>query len=1069
MALFRSFATACIVFLAIGSACPTARAGDDKSSPGSHMAVVEYVNRQIRWENDGTGRERAEGRILIKNEVGRNVFGQFSNPYQAATEDLQLEFVRVVKPDGSTVDTPLENVMELSGTPMQEYPIYTDLMYKVVPVSGLQVGDRLEYAMTRHFQPLVPGHFFSILYPYVGLPVNKDTVQLDLPAKRAVQINTYGREPDLTETRHGRLIRTWNLASEETKTEVPDPLVAVSTFESWEDVGNWYHGLSEPATVPSPEIVRLARQLTEGAATQHERIDRIYQFVAQSIRYVGISFGLGAYRPHEAKTTQGNEYGDCKDKHVLLASLLKAIGITAYPVLVNSQGRVDDTVPSPLQFDHLMSVVDLGKQWLWMDTTLGLAPLGVLPVPIRGQKALIVRRSRSVLETIPDRGFVKDRRELSLEGSIDFVGDMTARVTQASSGWFEVGERLLFQNLSADQVAEYLMAERFGTGMFGDVSAVAHGDPTNVSTSFEYSHDLDVEFLIDPLESVVSVTLPWLFFGDLDYGLQDSGYEQGPSSPDVLMLGGPFEMIETLKLELPVGMTVSIPEKFELDTPFASYRSSFRQNQQVLHVQRYLEFKRHAIDPERKNELREFSSSVTKNVKQKVIFRRDRVVDLGSIADRLDAESLTWAALDHGRAGRVEKASELAELAAKKNPTTAESWNIIASARLSRAQGDSAREAIQRALEIDPNNEFALRLMQQFTQSSGSLEDRMKSAQRLAEASPGNAVAIVQVGIMHAEAGRLDEAEASYRQALVLAPDNGEIHVHLGDILLRQEHREAAWQSFDRALELNRGPWIYNNIAWALAEADVDLDRAYKYASSAVERTRAEVELLDSLNGWSKSLQMQSQLSTYLDTLAWVEFRRGRFAEALQASKAAYRLEPNEIIARHASHAAAELEEFDVALHYYGLESMAAKTEPFGREDALPFAPQLEAHLSKRFSGPGAMKNYLATTAPSLLKDSGNSLSVETELAQPEQEIGAGKVEFVMIAILVDGEGHQLDRVVANGRDPWAAAALADAAKLKLSPCRIGGKPLTNIYPVAFGYADGQKPTVSRVRNPGAQ
>ncbi len=40
-----------------------------------------------------------------------------------------------------------------------------------------------------------------------------------------------------------------------------------------------------------------------------------------------------------------NGYGDCKDKHTLLQSLLKAENIQSYPALISSYRDVDPDVP----------------------------------------------------------------------------------------------------------------------------------------------------------------------------------------------------------------------------------------------------------------------------------------------------------------------------------------------------------------------------------------------------------------------------------------------------------------------------------------------------------------------------------------------------------------------------------------------------------------------------------------------------------------------------------------------------------------------------------------------------
>ena len=51
--------------------------------------------------------------------------------------------------------------------------------------------------------------------------------------------------------------------------------------------------------------------------------------MAKNFRYVSLSLGVGRYQPHAASDVLHNQYGDCKDKHTLLASLLEAEGLHA--------------------------------------------------------------------------------------------------------------------------------------------------------------------------------------------------------------------------------------------------------------------------------------------------------------------------------------------------------------------------------------------------------------------------------------------------------------------------------------------------------------------------------------------------------------------------------------------------------------------------------------------------------------------------------------------------------------------------------------------------------------------
>ena len=88
--------------------------------------------------------------------------------------------------------------------------------------------------------------------------------------------------------------------------------------------------------------------------------EALYDFVAKNFRYVSLSLGVGRYQPHAASDVLHDQYGDCKDKHTLLASLLEAEGLHADSVLINSSRKLDPDVPSPSQFDHVITMLPMG-------------------------------------------------------------------------------------------------------------------------------------------------------------------------------------------------------------------------------------------------------------------------------------------------------------------------------------------------------------------------------------------------------------------------------------------------------------------------------------------------------------------------------------------------------------------------------------------------------------------------------------------------------------------------------------------------------------------------------------
>ena len=102
----------------------------------------------------------------------------------------------------------------------------------------------------------------------------------------------------------------------------------ISSFTDWQQVARWYSQLQAPRAADDDVVKKKAAELTRGATTPSEKAHRLYDFVAQNIRYVSLSFGVGRLQPHQASEVLQNGYGDCKDKHTLLQALLHAQGIS---------------------------------------------------------------------------------------------------------------------------------------------------------------------------------------------------------------------------------------------------------------------------------------------------------------------------------------------------------------------------------------------------------------------------------------------------------------------------------------------------------------------------------------------------------------------------------------------------------------------------------------------------------------------------------------------------------------------------------------------------------------------
>jgi transglutaminase-like putative cysteine protease len=126
--------------------------------------------------------------------------------------------------------------------------------------------------------------------------------------------------------------------------------------------------------------------------------------VQAEIRYFSVSLGESSHRPSQPGLVLERRYGDCKDKSLLLMSLLKELNIPSRAVLLQSKGRksLSKSLPSPQLFDHAIVQVTIGGKAFYLDPTrLGqYGKLDRLGQVHEGSLALLVAPEAQQLSTI---------------------------------------------------------------------------------------------------------------------------------------------------------------------------------------------------------------------------------------------------------------------------------------------------------------------------------------------------------------------------------------------------------------------------------------------------------------------------------------------------------------------------------------------------------------------------------------------------------------------------------------------------------------------------------------------
>ena len=602
---------------------PHAAATDDYSQ---EAAVIEEMSTRVAFENDGNSTREQTTRVRVQTDAGVKQWGLLTFPYQSATQTVEIDYVRVRRTDGSTLITPADNVQDLDSEITRSAPFYSDLREKHVAVKGLGKGDILEYqAHWRTIKPLIPGQFwFQYNFHHDGV-VLAERLEIRVPAERAVKL----KGPQATQTvttEAGSRVYAWTYSKlksakependEKKQTDaalgrLAPPDVQISSFQSWEEVGRWYWNLQKDRTEPTAAIRAKAAELTKGMTDDATKLHAIYSFVSTQYRYIGISFGIGRYQPHAADDVLTNNYGDCKDKHTLLASLLQASGVTIYPALINSSRKLDPDIPSPAQFDHIIGYLQQGKDKdaVWLDTTLEVSPFGYLAPQLRDKQALVMRGEKSIqLVTTPADPPFPSTTAFKIEGKLSDDGTFEAKVEDTTRGEVEVPIRAVFRQVPQPQWKDLVQQISYELGYSGTVSDVSASTPEAIGEPFHFSYSYNRKDYPD-WKSDHHFTVPGLPFF-MPPVRDDAKYP--------IWLGPPLETVSDSKVEIPPGYRPQLPSNVDLKYDFAEYHASYSQDKDGLVAKRRLLIKLHEVPVAEFNDYRSFVKNLQNDVNRYV-------------------------------------------------------------------------------------------------------------------------------------------------------------------------------------------------------------------------------------------------------------------------------------------------------------------------------------------------------------------------------------------------------------------------------------------------------------------
>lgn len=355
------------------------KAGDESAYPG-HDELVVFDSTLVDVQETGLTYVVNHTLTKVLTSHGAIALSVVKYGYDPLSAWVEIRKAVIYKKSGQVFELDLTKVIDY---PAPARAIYWGAREKMLEIGRLEPGDAVEMVMFRKgftyallqtdddekYIPPMRGQFYDIVEFFYSQPVKSKVYQVTVPRDKPLQYQFYNGEAQPScWFREGKIVYTFSknemlpLKSESKMVAMVDvgPKLLVSTTPGWDTKSTWFYKVNEDfgSFDSTPEIKLKVDEILKGAINEMDSISLLTHWVADEIRYSGISMGCGeGFTLHKGGMTFTDRCGVCKDKAGMLITMLRAAGFKSYPAMTMAGSRIDYIAAD--QFNHCVTVVKL--------------------------------------------------------------------------------------------------------------------------------------------------------------------------------------------------------------------------------------------------------------------------------------------------------------------------------------------------------------------------------------------------------------------------------------------------------------------------------------------------------------------------------------------------------------------------------------------------------------------------------------------------------------------------------------------------------------------------------------
>lgn len=365
----------------------------------------------------------------INNTSGLDTTDPISIKYNPQYEHVEIHQLRVHR-RGEVIDRLQkgEIITRLPPETQLDAGRYDDHETLHLRLDDQRSGDTIEYSYSIiGDNPIHDNRVFGWNKMQAGVSVGSYFFRLRYPDHNNVRTKVHSGTLAPEESVQDKFRQlTWenhNTQAAEYQTNVPSSFLATtyiqySEFKDWQQVAEWAAPLYALPPAGNAAVKSKAFQIKAVTDNQKSQIEKAIQFVQDEVQYTDRNNGAGSYRPDAPDATLQRRFGTSDDKSLLIAALLKEIGVDAFPALVHTSDgdTLNSYLPSPDAFNHTIIKLPFEGDIYWIDgserlqgSTLESLQQGVYHAALVPADAASGLQLYTVKQSLPSKKFIDEK------------------------------------------------------------------------------------------------------------------------------------------------------------------------------------------------------------------------------------------------------------------------------------------------------------------------------------------------------------------------------------------------------------------------------------------------------------------------------------------------------------------------------------------------------------------------------------------------------------------------------------------------------------------------------------